>query len=434
MTTLALKPKTSPIEELKEKSKEQPKENPSIEMSAKDEIKNRGRKIREIKKALKSMKKISRGTVEDKERIIKLEQILEHYLKEQKEQLSERYNKEFLKTKAYIPSIITKFPKAVGIAAKKVGVTIDQLKLSKTYKEAAYNFFQTMKSIGQTAATPVVYAGKFIIDNWYLSLLLPILKPEIFENLIEKGKSLLSGTEAAEVVEIQPTVVTAPTLNENPTSQVTGKGEIPIPIAFEDTKLVDAAVIPNPTVADEFPDQIDMEAQLAEGNAIEVTPIVQELPINEATETISVVAPTEAEVETQVVNDLNMQYGTLIDENGEVHQVPLVTISPIEVDPTYEQETLTDKNLSNEENQNLNPNPSLLEAPPEAVTENTEVNEDPLEENNNINVPNNNYNVFTLGPWCPIMVLPELHFLQPNQPIGEIIAENNTVNETIKRL
>ena len=75
MTTVALNPKTFPIEERKEKPKEQPKENPSVEMSAKDEIKNRGRKIREIKKALKSMKKISRGTVEDKERIIKLEQI-----------------------------------------------------------------------------------------------------------------------------------------------------------------------------------------------------------------------------------------------------------------------------------------------------------------------------------------------------------------------
>ena len=411
MTTVALSPKTTTIEELKKKSKETPEENPSIEMSAKDEVKNRGRKIREIKKALKSMKKISRGTVEDKERIIKLEQILEHYLKEQKNQLSERYNKEFLKTKAYIPSIITKFPKAVGISAQKIGITIDQLKLSKTHKEAAYNFFQTMKSIGQTAATPVVYAGKFIIDNWYLSLLLPILKPEIFENLIEKGKNLLSGNDATEAIESTQTVVEIPTLQENPTSQVTGNGEIPIPIAFEDTGGIETTIMPETVVQENvanqvalkkevpipiafedtetaeivthqvsteesvFRDKIDMEALLAEENAIEIIPTI---------------SPGEA-IESQLTNDPNMEYGTLIDEYGVEHQVPLITLDPIEpieneLDPTQGQETVDNEILDNEENTNTNLNPALAKKPAETVTEEPKVNEEDVDTKKDIDV------------------------------------------------
>ena len=139
MTTLALNPKTVspvgiPVPNQQETS--------TFEVSPADETKNRGRKIKEIKKALKSMKKISRGTEEDKERIAKLEVVLEQYIKDQKQQLSERYSEEFLKSKATIPSVITKLPKAIALSARKVATCIDQIKISKTHKERGYNFFE----------------------------------------------------------------------------------------------------------------------------------------------------------------------------------------------------------------------------------------------------------------------------------------------------
>ena len=100
-------------------------------------------------------------------------------LKKHKENINSRYKNEFLRKKATLPTIFTVLPKAIGLACKKVANCIREQKEAKTNKSKLNKFIKTLGAIGQVAATPVIYAGKFAIDHWYLLLLLLLRLPKI---------------------------------------------------------------------------------------------------------------------------------------------------------------------------------------------------------------------------------------------------------------
>ena len=92
---------------------------------------------------------------------------LELELKEHKRVLNERYEKEFLDKKATLSTIVTVLPKAVALSIRKVATAISELKEAKTNRSKAVKFFEMLKSIGIATVTPAIYAGKFVVNNWY---------------------------------------------------------------------------------------------------------------------------------------------------------------------------------------------------------------------------------------------------------------------------
>ena len=111
--------------------------------------------------------------------LIELKATYQEELKKHKENINSRYKNEFLRKKATLPTIFTVLPKAIGLACKKVANCIREQKEARTNKSKLDKFVKTLGAIGQVAATPVIYAGKFAIDHWYLLLLLLLRFPKI---------------------------------------------------------------------------------------------------------------------------------------------------------------------------------------------------------------------------------------------------------------
>ena len=110
--------------------------------------------------------------------LIELKETYNEELKRHRENIDSRYKNEFLRKKATIPTIFTVLPKAIGLACKKVANCIKERKEAKTNKAKFNKVMKTMGAIGQVVATPVIYAGKFVIDHWYLLLLLLLALPK----------------------------------------------------------------------------------------------------------------------------------------------------------------------------------------------------------------------------------------------------------------
>lgn len=127
----------------------------------------RGRLIRKIKSQIKNLKK-SKKTPEDEENLKKLENLLEEEIENHKEQLTDRYHKEFLDKKATFSDIFTALPRGLGIQIKKIGNCIDELKIAKNNKERIAGVFDLVKEAGILAATPFTFLGKFVIKHWYI--------------------------------------------------------------------------------------------------------------------------------------------------------------------------------------------------------------------------------------------------------------------------
>lgn len=135
----------------------------------------RGRLIAKIKKEIKKIQKKENLSDEEKELIEQLEIRLNDLLHDHRVQIEDRYNKEFIKEKADLKSLITVLPKAVGLAVKKVGTCISELKQAKTNKNKIFKSLNVLKALGMLVATPVIYTVKFILNHWYLILLLLML-------------------------------------------------------------------------------------------------------------------------------------------------------------------------------------------------------------------------------------------------------------------
>lgn len=146
----------------------------------------RGRLIRKLQSKIHKLKKAGVEDEETKELLEKLEIVLKNELQEHKEQLDSRYRKEFIEKKATVPSVLTVLPKAVGFQIKKIGACIREMFAAKTNKQRIFGGVEALKSLSMTVATPVIYAGKFVVDHWYVLAL-------AFDLIRDSAKSLGKG-------------------------------------------------------------------------------------------------------------------------------------------------------------------------------------------------------------------------------------------------
>ena len=123
----------------------------------------RGRVIRELQTELKN------ASENEKEGI---KQELEEALDKHKEQIDDRYQKEYNKQKKTFKAILTVLPKGVALAFKKVAATIEELKLAVTNKEKVFKAIETAKDTLKALGTPIDFTVRFAINHWYLLLLL----------------------------------------------------------------------------------------------------------------------------------------------------------------------------------------------------------------------------------------------------------------------
>lgn len=144
----------------------------------------RGRLINKIQKAINSLEKKQDKTVEDINRLNEYKDYLNKELFKHKIQLKDRYSKEFIKGEAKVPDVVITLPKGIATQAKKVAATISEIKNANNNKAKAKAMVDFGKESGLLLATPVIFAGKFAMEHWYLLLLLWNLK----RNERKKGK------------------------------------------------------------------------------------------------------------------------------------------------------------------------------------------------------------------------------------------------------
>ncbi|MBR1385535.1 MAG: hypothetical protein IJ568_01755 [Bacilli bacterium] len=177
----------------------------------KREIRDHGRLIRDIKNDIERLKS---NPNDDTSIIIeKLKIRLKEELKKHKELLNKRYKDEFLKSKMGIFSFITKLPKAIGIQIEKVANSIEELKQAKENEETIKHFEEVLKDSGLLIATPVIFMGKYAVDNWYLIILLALLSNKFgllnnhssdninINNVIQEEPVLVSEAEKEQIME-----------------------------------------------------------------------------------------------------------------------------------------------------------------------------------------------------------------------------------------
>lgn len=144
---------------------------------------DRGRLIRKIKSTIKKFNKQGELSEEDKGTVEKLEDTLRTELERHEAQLKSRYQKEFMKGTGKISGLVTTLPKGISIQFKRIVNSINELKSAKTMKEKFKDVFKVAKDTVAFGATPVIFAGKFVIDHWYLLGLLLGLIPKVSELL-----------------------------------------------------------------------------------------------------------------------------------------------------------------------------------------------------------------------------------------------------------
>ena len=132
----------------------------------------RGRVIRKLKNILKLYEKNEYRTDDEQKDYDKCEEELSENIFKHKIYLKERYSNEFIKGEAKVPDVITTFPKGVKLQVQKVINAINEIKIAKNAKSKVSAVANLGKEIGLLTATPVIFAGKFVIEHWYLLLLL----------------------------------------------------------------------------------------------------------------------------------------------------------------------------------------------------------------------------------------------------------------------
>lgn len=182
-------------------------------------IKERGRLISKVKKLIKKINEKENKTREDLEELKELNELLTEQLYKHKTMLNERYKKSFLEAHAKVPDIVTTLPYGIYLQVQKVNNAINELKNAKEEKAKSIATVNALKEVGLLVGTPIHFAGKFVIEHWYLLLLglkFPELKKFFKERQENRGKEPeLQEQEVPEsvsspVVEMEP----EPTLAE----------------------------------------------------------------------------------------------------------------------------------------------------------------------------------------------------------------------------
>ena len=154
------------IQELQEQLKQS-----ELKQNARKITASRGRLIKKLKEEIARIKS-GNATEEEKQELQHLEDLLTENLASHKTQLSSRYKEEFLQRAGSIPSIITALPKGIALAVKKVANSISSLKEAKDNKERIFGIFDVLKQSGLLLATPIIFTGKFMMKQWFATLIL----------------------------------------------------------------------------------------------------------------------------------------------------------------------------------------------------------------------------------------------------------------------
>ena len=100
-------------------------------------------------------------------KIILYKEALNEELIAQRNDLKERYEDEFLDKKGTLTSTVTVLPNAVALSVKKLINTINELQEAKTNRKKIAKVTEAMGDAFRVLGTPVVYLGKFLLNNWY---------------------------------------------------------------------------------------------------------------------------------------------------------------------------------------------------------------------------------------------------------------------------
>ena len=111
-------------------------------------------------------------------KLVSVNKTYKEELKKHKENINSRYSNEFVHRKTKLFSMFTMLPKAIGLAIEKVKVCIKERKEAKENLAIKDRTNNLLKSLGQVIATPFVFTGKYVIDHWYLLLLLLLGKKD----------------------------------------------------------------------------------------------------------------------------------------------------------------------------------------------------------------------------------------------------------------
>ncbi len=128
----------------------------------------RGRLIRQYKSEIKKLNKKKNLSEDEQKQLNKLIVEMQNEINKHKIQLSARYHNEFINKKANIESFATILPNAVKLAVEKVKACMYDVKNASNRKEKINKITESIKSMGLLTATPIVYLGKFALDQWYV--------------------------------------------------------------------------------------------------------------------------------------------------------------------------------------------------------------------------------------------------------------------------
>lgn len=147
----------------------------------------RGKVINKLKKIIKKLESEEHLSQDAVEILNNYKDELSEELFKHKLQLRNRYNEEFIHGQAKVPDILSTLPKGMTLQVQKVINTINEIKNAKGNKEKLTAVSNFAKQSGLLAATPAIFTGKFVIEHWYLILLL------FRGNLLNWLKNLLKG-------------------------------------------------------------------------------------------------------------------------------------------------------------------------------------------------------------------------------------------------
>lgn len=161
------------IETLASIGKELLKENASVdkvkEILEEDENKNLYLYFKTQLTDLETFMNAFQKVIEDEEiqKLFFLANALTDQLQEQRENLDKRFSKEFLDKKTNLTSIFTDLPNAIILSIQKISNSINELKQAETQRRKMNSIKTVMKDVTSLIGAPVVFAGKYLVNNWY---------------------------------------------------------------------------------------------------------------------------------------------------------------------------------------------------------------------------------------------------------------------------
>ncbi len=128
----------------------------------------RGRLIKRYKEELEKYYEKTDLSIEEKQNLEEIEKEFKVLLYKHKLQLDARYREEFIDKRADVMSLFTVLPNSIGLAVQKVKTCIDQMKLANSNRKKSKEVFDVVKALGLLVSTPVLYLGKFALNQWYI--------------------------------------------------------------------------------------------------------------------------------------------------------------------------------------------------------------------------------------------------------------------------